>query len=69
MELSGGALTSKVSIEIIDELLPLFDEGVSLSIPEKVEIIKCVPDGNELEFQKKRTVAGNLLSPRFYVIR
>ncbi|MEN7972722.1 MAG: alpha-amylase family protein [Verrucomicrobiota bacterium] len=50
MELSGGTLAGKASIEVIDELLPLHDVNVSLSLPEKVESIKCVPDGTDLEF-------------------
>lgn len=53
MELSGGTLAGKASIEIIDELLPLHDVRVSLSLPEKVESIKCVPDGSELGFVQK----------------
>ncbi|MEN7974158.1 MAG: beta-galactosidase, partial [Verrucomicrobiota bacterium] len=50
MELSGGTLAGKASIEIIDELLPLHDTKVSLSLPEKVESVKSVPDGTDLEF-------------------
>ncbi len=53
MELSGGTLAGKASIEVIDELLPLYDVNVSLSVQGKIESVKCVPDGDELEFSQK----------------
>ena len=54
MELSGGTVSGKTSsVEVVDELLPLYDIKISLSVPEKVERVKCVPDGDELEFSQQ----------------
>ena len=54
MELSGGTVSGKTSsVEVIDELLPLCDVKVLLSVPEKVGSVICVPDGDELEFSQK----------------
>ena len=58
IELSGGTLAGKASIEIIDELLPFHDVEVSLSLPENVESIKCVPDGGKIEFHQENGRVG-----------
>lgn len=53
LELSGGTLAGKTCIEIIDELLPLYDINVSLSLREKIKSVQCVPDGEELELTQE----------------
>ena len=64
IELSGGTVSRSTScVEVIDELLPLYDLKVRLSVPEKVESVICVPDGRGLEFsQEEKTV--EFLLPR-----
>ncbi|OHB47780.1 MAG: hypothetical protein A2Y10_13310 [Planctomycetes bacterium GWF2_41_51] len=54
MNLSGGTVAGKaISVEVIDDLLPLYDLKVSLSIPEKIKSVICVPESSKLEFSQK----------------
>ena len=53
MELSGGTLAGKTSIEIIDELVPLYNINISLNTPTKIECVRCVPSGEKLDFNQK----------------
>ena len=43
---------TSASIEIIDELLPLYNVKVSVKVPVRVKDVYCVPQGEKLEFSK-----------------
>lgn len=53
MELSGGTLAGKAPIEIIDELIPLYNINILFRISAQIEYVRCVPSGNELDFNQK----------------
>lgn len=62
IELSSGVLAGKAPIEVIDELLPLCDIKVSMSIEEKVKSVKCVPEDCELVFTQNNNCVEFVLS-------
>ena len=53
MELSGGTLAGKASVEVIDELIPLYDIKVLVRTFTKVTNVLCVPNGETLDFEQK----------------
>lgn len=53
MQLSGGNLESKArSVEVIEELLPLYGTEVKLKLDKKVSKVTLEPQGQEIEFTK-----------------
>ncbi len=51
MELSGGNLASRGSIEVIEELLPLRKVEVKLKLPRQIKKVTLQPQGDEIEFK------------------
>jgi hypothetical protein len=43
-------LSNTRNIEVIEEILPLYDVKVSVKMPEKVKNVICVPEGKRLDF-------------------
>ena len=39
--------------DIIEDIIPIYDVGVSLRTSKKVKSVACVPDGAELKFEEK----------------
>lgn len=50
MQLSGGTVATRRSIEVIEELLPLHDVEVALKLPRPVKRVTLEPQGAELPF-------------------
>lgn len=55
LSLSGGNLSRAGNIEVIEELLPLYNTEVTLKTTEPVKSISLEPQGKELDFER----AGN----------
>ncbi len=58
MELSGGTLAGKASIEVIDELLPLRDIKIQLRSDKKISKVTLEPQGHEIEFELKDNIVN-----------
>ena len=56
MELSGGTLAGKASIEVIDELIPLYNIKVLVRTFTEVENVLCVSSGENLDFEQSNGV-------------
>ena len=52
MEMSGGNVRNSSTIEVIEELNPLYDVAASVKLPETVRKITLEPQGVELPIQK-----------------
>ena len=53
LTLSGGTVSGRNDgIEVIDELLPLYDVKVSMMLSEKIKSVICVPSGDKLIFEQ-----------------
>ncbi len=52
MRLSGGTVTATAAIEVIEELQPLYNIGVTLRLPSPIRQIKMEPAGIPIEFQQ-----------------
>lgn len=48
-----GVFNTVNGVEVIDELLPLHDIPVSVSLPQPVQNVRCVPEGDVLAFNQK----------------
>ena len=61
MELSGGTLAGKGSIEVIDELLPLRDIRIRLHLDRSISKITLEPQGQEIKFEVKDSTVNLIL--------
>ncbi|MBT3381411.1 MAG: hypothetical protein HN742_36645 [Lentisphaerae bacterium] len=52
MEMHGGTVRSTKPIEVVEELLPLHDVQVSVSVPEAVTKVTLEPQGENLAFEQ-----------------
>jgi hypothetical protein len=53
IELSGGNAAGKSrAVEVIDELLPLRDVEITLTLPEKVKSVRLEPSGVDMGFDQ-----------------
>ncbi len=52
--LSGGTdFAAGRAIEVIEDLLPLHDVGLSVRVPARIERVALEPQGRELPFEEK----------------
>ena len=59
IHLSGGTTSNKTNgVEVVDELLPLFNVEFSLRLPAKPKKLTLEPEGVELPFTFKNGVAS-----------
>jgi len=53
LSLSGGTVSSRGNIEVIQELLPLADVDVTVRVPRKVKSVVSAPDGAPLAYTEE----------------